>query len=92
MDDGRGLLFDGRSDWSLTIVPTAPGDEGWRSAYDYDGGRWVGRDASGEEPFASVIAGVLSGWNPEHDEVASWSAAPCTSATVQCGWDCGRAR
>ncbi|MEV6350794.1 hypothetical protein [Actinoplanes sp. NPDC051851] len=70
VDDGRGLLFDGRSDWSLAIVPTAPGDESWRSAYDYgfDGGRWAGRDASGEDPFASVIARVLSGWDPERDE------------------------
>jgi hypothetical protein len=82
VDDGRGLLFDGRSDWSLTIVPTAPGDESWRSAYDYDfdGGRWAGRDASGEEPFASVIAGVLSGWDPERDE-----AGQLVGGTLQVG-------
>ncbi|GIF05974.1 hypothetical protein [Actinoplanes siamensis] len=70
VDDGRGLLFDGRSDWSLAIVPTAPGDESWRSAYhyDFDGGRWARWDASDEEPFASAIGGMLSGWDPERDE------------------------
>ena len=62
-DDGRGLLLAGRSDWTLKIVETHPGDDSWLTDYDYDydGGRWLSRDASNELPFASVIGGSLVG-------------------------------
>jgi hypothetical protein len=63
-EGGRGLFLAGRSDWALTFVETEPGYEGWLSAYDYDGGRWLSRDASKEQPFAPVIARPLVGLEP----------------------------
>lgn len=94
VDDGRGLLFDGRSDWSLTIVPTIPGDESWLSAYDndIDDGRWCGRDASVEQPFASVIAGVLSGWDPEYDQASQLVGGTLHVGDGALRLGCGRAR
>ncbi|MGA3562194.1 hypothetical protein [Melissospora conviva] len=70
-DDGRGLLLDGRSDWTLEFIQTEPGDEKWLSVYDYDylGGRWIARDASTEPPFASVIALPLVDWAPTFNAV-----------------------
>lgn len=70
-DGGRGLFVSGRSDWSLEVVETAPGDSAWLTAYDYDwhGSRWVLRDASGEAPFAAVIAERLAALEPVRDEV-----------------------
>ncbi|WP_422738923.1 hypothetical protein ACN263_06565 [Micromonospora sp. WMMD729] len=59
-DDGRGLLLDGRSDWTLGLTETYPGDDGLPDPYDYDGGRWLSRDASAEPPFASVITRPLA--------------------------------
>ena len=61
--DGRGLFLAGRSDWALKIVETHPDDESWLSPYEYDynGGRWLSRDASHELPFATVIATPLGG-------------------------------
>jgi hypothetical protein len=63
-DDGRGLVFSSRSDWSLDLVQTQPNDEGWLVPYDYDydGSRWVLRDASSEQPFATVIGRALVDW------------------------------
>ncbi|MEU7867371.1 hypothetical protein [Dactylosporangium sp. NPDC049140] len=60
--DGRGLLLAGRSDWTLNLVGTDPGDDRWLDPYDYDhdGGRWLPRDASTEPPFASVSARPLT--------------------------------
>ncbi|MFG2043854.1 hypothetical protein [Dactylosporangium sp. NPDC048998] len=65
-DDGRGLLLAGRSDWTLELVETYPGDDRWLAPYDYDydGGRWLSRDASTEPPFASVIARPLNELRP----------------------------
>jgi hypothetical protein len=56
-DDGRGALLDSRSDWTLEVTETVADDERFLDPYDYDynGGRWVSRDASTEPPFASVI-------------------------------------
>jgi hypothetical protein len=70
-DDGRGLLLDGRSDWTLVLAETDPGDDGWRDPYDYDydGGRWLSRDASAEPPFASVIARPLAHLEQLRNEV-----------------------
>ncbi|MFF5234947.1 hypothetical protein [Dactylosporangium sp. NPDC000521] len=61
-DDGRGLVLEGRSDWALRLTETSAGDDGWRDRYDYDydGGRWLPRDASAEPPFASVMSRTLT--------------------------------
>jgi hypothetical protein len=71
-DDGRGVFLDCRSDWSVRITATPPGDLSWFDPYDYDydGGRWVARDASGEEPFDAVVARTLTGWVPEFNPVS----------------------
>jgi hypothetical protein len=70
-DDGRSLLLAGRNDCALECVQTAPGDDGWLSAYDSesDGGRWIARDASTEPPFAPVVALPLVGWASTLNEV-----------------------
>jgi hypothetical protein len=70
-EGGRGLLLAGRSDWTLEIVETYPGDDKWLDPYDYDhdGGRWLSRDASNEPPFASVIARPLAELGPLLNEV-----------------------
>ena len=80
--DGQGLLLDSRSDWTLEFAETGPGETGWLSTYDYDfnGGRWVARDASNEQPFAALIGLHLQGYVPTFtavDEVIgllSWSS------------------
>ncbi|MET8835095.1 hypothetical protein ABZV78_14430 [Micromonospora sp. NPDC004540] len=70
-DGGRGLLVDGRSDWTLRCTETAPGDEAWLATYDYDwdGARWLPRDASAEAPFGAVIGKSLTDWAPVLNEV-----------------------
>ncbi|WP_433199354.1 hypothetical protein ACQP00_26830 [Dactylosporangium sp. CS-047395] len=62
-DDGRGLVLDGRSDWTLRLTETEPGDDSWLRMYDYDfdGGRWLPRDATSEPPFAAVVTRTLDG-------------------------------
>jgi hypothetical protein len=70
-DDGRGLFLSGRTDWSLEVVETDPNDDTWLATYDYDydGGRWVPRDASTESPFVAVIARSLTGLESVRNEV-----------------------
>jgi hypothetical protein len=70
-DGGRGLLVEGRSDWTLRCTETAPGDVAWRATYDYDwdGARWLPRDASAEAPFGAVIGKSLADWAPGLNEV-----------------------
>ncbi|SNY49621.1 GNAT family N-acetyltransferase [Paractinoplanes atraurantiacus] len=69
-DDGRGILFDCRSDWSLEWILTSSGDD-WRSGYQYPDpdGRWIPRDASAEPPFAAVAGRSLSGGAPILNQV-----------------------
>ncbi|WP_238009530.1 hypothetical protein KZZ52_26980 [Dactylosporangium sp. AC04546] len=70
-DEGRGLLVASRSDWTLKLVETCPGDDTWLDPYnyDYDGGRWLSRDASAEPPFASVIARPLADLGQIRNEI-----------------------
>jgi hypothetical protein len=70
-DDGPGFLLAGRSDWTLKLVENYPDDDSWLAPYDYDydGGRWLSRDASTEPPFASVIARPLAELGPIRNEV-----------------------
>lgn len=70
-DDGRGLLLHGRSDWTLALTETDPGDDGWLDPYnyDYEGGRWWSRDASAEPPFASLITRPLAHLEQIRNEV-----------------------
>ncbi|GIF40172.1 hypothetical protein [Actinoplanes xinjiangensis] len=70
-EGGRGILLEGRSDWSLELTETHPGDRSWWDGYDYDwnGSRWALRDASGESPFAPVIHRRLSALEPLRNEV-----------------------
>ena len=66
-----GLFLAGRSDWSLQVVETHPGDRAWLDAYDYDwyGSRWMLRDASDEVPFASMLAKRLIAVEPMLNQV-----------------------
>lgn len=70
-DDGRGLLLEARSDWSLEQVATGPADRTWldTSDYEWEGARWSLRDASAEPPFAAVIGLALVSLAPVHNEV-----------------------
>ena len=64
-------MLAGRSDWTLKLVETQPGDDRWLDPYDYDydGGRWLSRDASTGPPFASAIARPLDEVGPIRNEV-----------------------
>lgn len=68
-DDGRNVLIDCRSDWSLEWAEASPGD-GWRQPFDYEynGGSWDARDASTENPFDAVVGQALTGWVPQLNE------------------------
>jgi hypothetical protein len=70
-DDGRAVLLDGDCDWTLEVTHTAFDDTRWFERYDYDwdGSRWLSRDASAEPPFASVMARRLSAVEPLYDDV-----------------------
>jgi hypothetical protein len=67
----RGIFFAGRSDWTLELMETDPGDRAWLNAYKYDwyGSRWTLRDASNEAPFASMVAQRLLALEPVRDQV-----------------------
>ena len=69
-DDERGVVIAGESDWSLSLRETRSGDAGWLAAYQYDIDEacWLSRDASQEQPFASVIGCRLQDWEPLFDE------------------------
>ncbi|GIF26631.1 hypothetical protein BJ973_001076 [Actinoplanes tereljensis] len=70
-EGGQGILLDGQSDWSLKLMETYPEDRTWLDAYDYDweGARWLLRDASSEPPFAAVMARHLVALEPTYNEV-----------------------
>ena len=57
------LLYD--------LVDTLPGDDAWLATYDndFDGGRWLLRDASAERPFVSVVARRLVELQPILNDV-----------------------
>ena len=70
-DNGYGVAIAGQSDWTLRWTITAPGDHSWQAPYEYDfdGARWVARDASTEEPFSDSVGEVLEHWQPRLNEV-----------------------
>ena len=70
-EDGRGIVVSGRSDWSLDLVETQANDEDWLAVYDYDdnGASWVLRDASSEQPFATVLGRTLGDWELIRNEI-----------------------
>lgn len=60
-EGGRGVHVDGGSDWTLRCSVTEPGDDGWIGTYLYDnGGRWVIRAATDEQPFADLAGSRLT--------------------------------
>ncbi|WP_067697432.1 hypothetical protein [Actinoplanes awajinensis] len=67
----RGILLAGRADWSLEVVETCAVDRSWLDDYDYDwdGSRWLLRDASSEPPFASLMTRRLRALQPMHNEI-----------------------
>lgn len=69
-DSGHGLILAGKSDWTLDLRITPPGDDSWLGTYDYEfeGARWQLRDASGEDPFAAAMNARLSDWEPISNE------------------------
>jgi hypothetical protein len=70
-DESRGLVLTGKSGWTLKLLVVPANAHDWLGAYDYDfeGGRWVSRDASDEEPFAGLIGAVLNQWLPILNEM-----------------------
>ncbi|MFI6079204.1 hypothetical protein ACIA5C_47660 [Actinoplanes sp. NPDC051343] len=70
-EGGQGIFFAGGSDWSLELVETDPESRVWLDVYDYDwyGSRWLLRDASGEPPFAAVVAQPFVAMEPVRNEV-----------------------
>jgi hypothetical protein len=70
-DGGQGAFLSGETDWTLGVRPTRAGDESWLVPYqyDYEGSRWVIRDATEEQPFQGFRGARLDGCESVRNEM-----------------------
>jgi hypothetical protein len=69
-EGGRGVHLDAGGDWSLRWSVSEPGDAAWLGQYAYNWhGRWVIRDAAGDEPFRDVVGSMLTSATPLFNEM-----------------------